>query len=48
MIHENLQLFLAPVRKRLIFESLVIETPCTNSRKEFKELVTIVGSNGTE
>jgi hypothetical protein len=48
LIHENLHLFLTPVRKRAIIETLVIETPCTSSAEEFEEMVTIVGSNGTE
>ena len=48
LIHENLHLFLTPVRKRAIIETLVIEIPCTSSDEEFEEMVTIVGSNGTE
>jgi hypothetical protein len=48
MIHENLHLFLTPVRKRVVVETLVVETHCTSTEEEFDEIVTIVGSNGTQ
>jgi hypothetical protein len=48
MIHENLHLFLTPVRKRVVVETMVVETHCTSTEEEFDEMVTIVGSNGTQ
>jgi hypothetical protein len=48
MIHKNLHLFLTPVRKRFVVETLVVETHCTSTEEEFDEIVTIVGSNGTQ